>query len=312
MSATFPTNVPTKSEMDTAIAKAIKAAAANPPIVIPPVVVPPVVTPPISQFRLFGPTSPWNTVKAPTSFNAAADADIKKFGFALNNGDFGHPFYRAKLNDPLTTFHLGAGEGFPANVITAPAPVGMKPTPIGDRVMSVLLADGTLLDMYGVTGTGNNFTAQFYCTSDGVNGTGFGVQGSWARVGTTAIGSPQAAGTILDTDVAAGVIPHALFMAFDYSVEGGEVAPAVGNDDGGAPGHIPQGGLLFSTLTPAQILALSPGGRMLATAASTYGVYVCDQAGGAGEFYGDDSAAVGAAFTQADLNVVGNSLRLVG
>ena len=258
----------------------------------------------------------WNTPKAPTAFAPAADATLQSLPYGLNNGAFSHPFYRAKSTDPMTTFRLGAGWGHPATTMVAPAPAGMQPASGSDGVMTVLLSDGTLLDMYGVSGGGTAWTATYYGTSDGVHGPGFGQQGTWAAIGTTAIGSPQAAGTILASDVAAGVVPHALFIAFDYANEGGAgtsgtpgVAPAVSNDDGGGPGPLPQGGLLVAT--GAMPPGLNTMERAVWTAASTYGVYVCDRLGGGPMFSGDGSAVVGAAFTDAGLTKIGRSLRLV-
>jgi hypothetical protein len=295
-----------------AVTTTVPAPTAPTPPAVPPVTPPGTSTAP----RLFADDSLWNTPKAPTAFAPAADATIQSLPYGLNNGAFSHPFYRAKATDPMTTFRLGAGWGHPATTMVTPAPAGMRPASGSDGVMTVLLTDGTLLDMYGVSGGGTDWTATFYGTSDGVHGPGFGKQGTWTAIGTTAIGSPQAAGTILASDVAAGVIPHALFIAYDYANEGGAgtsgtpgVAPAVSNDDGGGPGPLPQGGLLVATGDmPAGLNAME---RALWTAARTYGVYVCDRLGGGPMFSGDGSQEVGAAFTDAGLTKIGHSLRLV-
>jgi hypothetical protein len=258
----------------------------------------------------------WNTPKVPTAFAPAADATIQHLRYGLNNSAFSHPFYRAKSTDPMTTFRLGAGWGRPATTMITPAPAGMRPASGSDGVMAVLLTDGTLLDMYGVSGDGTDWTATYYGTSDGVHGPGFGQQGTGAATGTTAIGSPQAAGTILASDVVAGVIPHALFIAYDYADEGGvgtsgtpSVAPAVAHDDGGGPGPLPQGGLLVATGDMPSGLNVME--RALWTAARTYGVYVCDRLGGGPMFSGDGSKEVDAAFTDGGLTKIGRSLRLV-
>jgi hypothetical protein len=258
----------------------------------------------------------WNTIKAPTAFAASATSVIKGISFGLNNSAYDHPFYIAKTSDPVTTFHLGAGWGKPAETITANAPAGMQQASGGDAVLDVLLTDGTLLDMYGVTGSGTNWTAKYYGTSNGLTGPGFGTYPS--SIGTTAIGSPQAGGTILASDVAAGVIPHALTMACDYSYEGGvgtsgsdQIAPAVSNDDGGGPGPLPQGGLLVIPPGTSMPSGLSAMDKQLWDAASIEGVYLTDQAGGGCYFYGDGSSAVSNAFTSAGLNAVGHALELV-
>lgn len=286
-----------------------------PPVVAPPIVTPPVVPAP-SAFRLFGANSAWNTVKSAGALTYATQADAMLYArsYGLNNGAYCHPFYVAKATDPLVKFTLGAGWGFPATTITANAPSNMAPATGTDGVMSVLLTTGTLLDMFAVTGGGLTYSAKFYGISDGVNGPGFGTQ-PYTAIGTTAIGCPQAAGTILASDVAAGVINHGLFIAFDYSDEGGaggpgpQVAPAVSNDCGGGPGPLPQGGLLLAT--GPMPTGLNPMEQALWIAASTYGVYVCDKLGGGPMFYGDGSAAVGAAFMDAGLTKIGRSLRLV-
>lgn len=270
-----------------------------------------------SVFRLFGAASLWNTVKDPTQYATQANSVIRSIGFGLNNGAYDHPLYIAKSSDPLTTFHLGAGWGHPATTITANAPAGMAPASGSDADMDVLLTNGTLLDMFGLTGGGTNWTAEYYGTSDGVNGPGFGTQ-PYAAIGTTAIGSPQAAGTVLASDVAAGSIPHGLTMACGYDYEGGattgagdQVPPAVSNDDGGGGGPLPEGGLLFIPPGTSVPSGLSAMGAQLWHAAATYGVYITDQAGGGCYFYGDGSGAVGNAFTAADFNIVGKALELV-
>lgn len=293
-----------------------------------PVDPPPVDPPPVTGTRLFGPSSLWNTVKSPTTFAAAADAKLKSVQYGLNNVDYSHPTYFAKASDPVTTIMCGAGWGNPTRTFTVPAPAGMKSAAGGDGVLSILLTDGTLLDLYNCRGSGTSWAAQFYGLSDGVNGPGFGTYpggvadpnapGVWHGVGTTAIGCPQAAGTILARDVQAGVINHALFIAFGYQDEGGvgtsgspSVLPAVANDAGGGPGPLPQGGLLFIPQTTPVPSGLNPMEQALWTACRLYGVYICDRASdGWGFFYGDGSPTVGNAFG-GGLNAIGRSLRLV-
>jgi hypothetical protein len=151
--------------------------------------------------------------------------------------------------------------------------------------------------------------------SDALNGPGFGDQNTFASAGTTAIGCPQASGTILASDVNAGTIPHGLFMAFDNANEGGLntsgttlVPPAVANDNGNS-GPIPQGGLMLATGSePAGLNAME---HQLWLACSTYGVYCCDRLSGHPQFYGDGSTIVNNAFTDAGMTAIGQKLRLV-
>lgn len=178
--------------------------------------------------------------------------------------------------------------------------------------MTILLSDGELLDLFGVGGGGTSFSATFYGLSDGVNGSGFGANGR--AIGTTAIGSPQAGGTILARDVAAGVISHALCIGWNYASLGGNgtggvaVSPAVSNDDGGGGGPLPEGGLLLIPAGTPKPVGLSQMGSALWDAAATYGVYITDQLGGGPTFYGDGSVA--SAFNSSDFTTVGRALRL--
>ena len=276
-------------------------------------------------FRLFGASSLWNTVKDPTDFVTSATSTIQGIAFGLNNGAYDHPFYNATSSDPMTTFHLGSGWGHTAETITANAPAGMQPAAGGDEDMDVLLTNGTLLDMYGVTGSGTNWTAEYYGTSDGINGPGFGgppTYPDYYAIGTTAIGSPQAAGTILASDVAAGVIDHGLTMACGYGYEGNSPSglgdelyypdgPAVSNDDGGGGGPLSEGSLLMIPPGTAMAPGLDAMGKQLWAAAATRGVYITDQAGGGCYFYGDGSSTVSNAFSSNDFQIVGQALQLV-
>jgi len=295
---------------------AVTAASAGGAPVVRPAAVAQVVAAPTVR-RLFGPTSPWNTLKTGVAFVASADSALRTPTYGLNNGAYDHPTYFAKPSDPTTTFHLGAGWGFPAATLTVPAPAGMAPSTGSDHVMTILLADGRILDLFGVSGAGTDVTATFYGLSDGLHGAGFGSAATSAAIGTTAIGSTQAGGTILARDVAAGAIPHALCIAFDYSALGGvgnggpSVLPAVANDDGGGPGPLSEGSLLLIPAGTPRPAGLSPMGAALWAAAATYGVYITDQLSGGPMFYGDGSRAVAAAFTSTDLITVGRALQLV-
>jgi hypothetical protein len=277
-------------------------------------VIPAVPAPPAPTIgaSLFARSSLWNTRKTTTLFAAAADSTLHGTTYGINDGAYSHPTFFAKSSDPVTTFHLGAGWGFPATTIASPAPAGMHQAPGGDAVMTVLLTDGRLLDMYGVSGSGTNWTAAYYGISDGINGPGFGSGGH--AIGTTAIGSPQGAGTILARDVAAGVISHALCIAFSDAALGGvgtggpQVAPAVNSDDNNGTGPLPEGGLLLIPAGTPKPAGLTRMGSALWDAASTYGVYITDQLGGPPMFYGDGS--VSSAFSGNDFSAVGKALRL--
>jgi hypothetical protein len=268
--------------------------------------------------RLFGPTSLWNTDKAPTQFAEAADPVLSRRTYCMNNDMFSRPVFFAAETDPTWTVTAGAGWGKPARTVQYQAPANIRPAAGTDGVLNVLAPDGTLWDAYGTTNvdpTAHTFSAALLVESDGIDGPGFGVQ-PYTTSGTTAVGAPQAGGVITAGDVAARRIDHAATMAFDYNDEGGastgagpQVPPAVANDDGGGPGPIPQGALLVATgKMPAGLNTME---RALWAAAKRKGVFVTDRLHGAPCFYGDGSRAVGKAFTGKGLTKIGRRLRLV-
>jgi hypothetical protein len=271
-----------------------------------------------SAFRLFAPTSLWNTDKSPAEFAPAADRVLSRRTYWINNEEFARPLFFATAGDPTWTVIAGEGWGKPARTVQFQAPANIRHASGTDAVLDVLAPDGTLWDAYGVTDldpTMHTFSARFIVESDGVNGTGFGVQ-PYTPSGTTAVGAPQAGGVITAADVAARRIDHAATIAFDYNDEGGvatgagtQVAPAVANDDGGGPGPIPQGGLLVATgKMPSGLNKME---RALWIAAKTKGVFVTDKLTGQPHFFGDGSRAVGKAFTGKGLTSIGRRLRLV-
>jgi hypothetical protein len=268
--------------------------------------------------RLFDPTSLWNTDKVPTEFAEAADPVLSRRNYLINNDTFSRPVFFAAATDPTWRVAAGEGWGKPARTVEFQAPADIRAASGSDAVLNVLAPDGTLWDAYGVTNldpTAHTFSATVLVDSDGINGTGFGVQ-PYTPSGTTAVGAPQAGGVITAGDVAARRIDHAATMAFDYNDEGGattgagpQVPPAVANDDGGGPGPIPQGALLVASgRMPSGLNKME---RALWAAAKTKGVFVTDRLTGEPRFYGDGSRAVGKAFTGKGLTKIGRRLRLV-
>ena len=272
--AADPTGSPTSSVTASAAASSPVAASPDPTTVSPP--------------RLFAVTSLWNTAKTNVTFAPGADHMLSTVTYILNNGAFDHPLYFAEASDPLTTFTMGAGWGNPATTVVVPAPAGMKPAGGTDGALDVRLSDGRLLDLYDAKVSGSTVTAAEYAFSDAIGGPGFGDTTCFCNAaGTTAIGSPQAGGTILATDVAAGVIPHALDMAFSYSQCGGvgtskvaSVPPSIAGDCGGGSGPIPEGGLMLIPPGTAMPAGLSTMGKALFKALQTYGAFDTDQLDG--------------------------------
>lgn len=290
------------------------------------------VPPPPAGSRLFADTSLWNTVKGPQNYYPAADGVLSSRNYGINNADFSRPLFIATASDPMWLVHSGAGWGEPDRTVAFHAPANIHAAAGSDGVLDVYdSTTGTLWDGYQASQINpgqHTYSTAFLVDSDGKNGPGFGCypgatcdpghRGLWNGVGTTAIGAPQAGGVITAGDVASGTIPHAEAIAFDYSDLGGvgtsggpACVPAVGNDAGGGPGPIFEGGLLLIPPTVTMPSGLTKMEQAAWHAAQTYGVYVADRLGGQPLFYGDGSTAVGNAFTDGGLTKIGRALRLV-
>lgn len=296
--------------------------------------------PPTGGARLFSNTSAWNTVKSPTQFSYMANADalLSSQTYGINNGPgFFTPCYFGAAGDPVQTFHIGAGWGWPARTVQGRAPAGMISPSGGDGSMAVVFAPGTFfdpnrptadgLDMYQARDQGNNvWNVAMAVPFDSVNGFGFAQpdKGDNASQGVCAIGCCEAGGSILKQDILAGHINHAVRIAFNYDAMGGVNGTQVGyaiSNDVGPPGHggdfgapIPEGALLMPV--GAEPPGLSYWGHEFWLACVTYGVWVSDRLDGPPLFFGDGTPECIAAFGHygdvlgADMTAVGRKLRL--
>ncbi len=108
-----------------------------------------------------------------------------------------------------------------------------------------------------------------------LKGSGVGI--GWVR----ATGVSSLGGLIRSSELTK--IPHALAIALPYNVLGnGQVWPATSNDDGGAPGFVPEGSLLAIPAGTPRPAGLSPLGNAIFDALAHYGAYVADSTGGSG------------------------------
>jgi hypothetical protein len=272
--------------------------------------------PPAGQATLFTAASSWNTPKAVTQFDADADARLRSLSYGINNGDFSHPLTYSTANDPTATVDCPDSWGWPAGRITINLRDDALPAGGTDGHLAVVNADGRLLDFWQFHNIGYRaWACSAWAQHNWQTGIGWGVASPFQSAGVTAAGAPTAAGTITAAEVDAGVIPHALCMAFDYNDQGGVntswqpgIPPAINNDVGGGPGPICEGALLVAVGNePA---GLNDAERALWTAARTYGCWVIDKLDGAPQFYGDRSATVGGAFRADKVTAIGRQLRM--
>ena len=284
---------------------ALDAAITPPPTPTP---IPPTPTPtpkPTTTARFFAADSPWNTPNDPAWVadpqsdrmiaNLAADIVRAGKGFLVNGTDgyptYAIPIYAATASTPKVP--VGSAprnwwRGFPAVAI----PTNAVPATGTDKHLTI--DDGTYLwefwemvkDAQGRwnAGSGSQMPSRGNGWSDRVGG-----------LASRAYGGSSTAGSILKAEMAAGVIPHCLAIAYETvlgpafakgQVAGGPVCIATHSDNyqdaaHSAPGCIPEGARL-RLRKDQDIAALAAGKKdalIVLTALRDYGAYVVDHAG---------------------------------
>lgn len=263
------------------------------PVTPPPVVVPPVPPAPVSS-RPFVASSPWNTpIPAGTQwFDSAVLHDGADTGDTVQHYYFNELSMRvvhAKATDPLCTFNLAGfvdlafNRNRPATTMTLPCPVGSMPGTDEDHIYHLRQPDGSYLELWQATRTGDTFAALGWATGSVVTGTGVGTltAAGGNNAGVRAANTSWAAGLITGPEIDAGRIDHALAVMLGYGLLSNTAwrAPATAPDNGGHSGPIEMGtrlGIPPGTPRPA---GLSPLGVAVFDALQTYGAFVVDFAG---------------------------------
>lgn len=233
----------------------------------------------------FAPSSPFNT-KVPTgatvdsksaSMIARAARDNAMYA---NVGEFGIPIYTGSSTsaEKTVTVRCTITEWGPCpfDGYQIPIPVGAKPAPGSDGAMVIIdTATRRVYEMWQAKASGRNWTASFGAVGD-LDGMG------WGGAGTGA-GASRLGGVIRMTEVANGLIPHALAIQVDNACSGVFRAPAVKTDGKSSrPDCIPEGARI--RLDPSVNLAalpLTPIERAVGRALQDYGAFVVDQGGAA-------------------------------
>jgi hypothetical protein len=251
-------------------------------------------------FRPFGASSPWNRPIG-TDNPALLDNSDAIVGLAesRNTGtyvhtpeydagyDFSHPVVVATSSDPLVTPHctLYCNPVYLKQPFHIPAQA--RAASGGDHHLAVVQPDGTEIDLWGVAqpfpgndwndGDTIDYGAGNVC-GDFYGGSGF------VREGATVSGACLSAGLIRASELAAGSIPHALFVT-TACLARAYVYPASQPGDnvctGGGP-HVPNGAHVWLDLSDATIdgMPLQPWENTILHALHDYGAFVGDSGGG--------------------------------
>jgi hypothetical protein len=278
---------------------------------------------PSGGWRPYAANSPFNR-PADDAFHPRSPAIVKKVlslgtignlvaGTAGTTSDWGHPTYYAQPSDPL--FRLdwtGGGPGAAIEGHQIRIPDAARPAAGGDGHMTVVQPDGWEYDFWRV---GTKPRGGGMMTFAGGGRTR--VDGSGLNSGATAANFGNLAGVIRGPELAAGLIPHALFVVVKCAARGTSfgygtrtsgtssyVYPAshpgspCSTDSGDLP---PLGARLQLAMSETQIAALSVPAwkKTILRALARYGGYIGDT-GGPGLAFQFESGATYTSFGVAD------------
>jgi hypothetical protein len=160
------------------------------------------------------------------------------------------------------------------------APVAAVPAAGTDGPMAIFQPDGTVFESYATIrlGSGQIVAMQYHIVDSRGDGSGY-------ANGTTASMLPVFAGVIRNSDLANGLIDHAMKIIVPAALlSPAYVMPALAFDRNPSySGHLPMGARLAipPTVNLKSLGLTTPVGKMIAAAAQAFGFIVADQGGGA-------------------------------
>lgn len=199
---------------------------------------------------------------------------------------FTYNLYIVDASTPLVNVTIKGHSGSWAGTIQAPIPAGAKFNTSADGGMA--LWDGTTnWEFWGGTGSAGSYSALTYVKSltAAPNTGAFQLPGSNGQYGgAAASGLSYLAGLIKPSEIAAGVIPHAVLSGTVST--NGFVAPAT-RTDGGTSGGIPEGTRFFlpASVAMPSTVAADPVQKAVFTAVQTYGMILTDTAGSCNVYF---------------------------
>jgi hypothetical protein len=275
----------------------------------------PSVAPPTgAPWRPFSAESPWNTPIGASpplaSDSAALVSDLARSSkwpfFTINIEQYGIPVYWADAHTPKqrVAVSLVGGQGFENGGAVVPIPDDAAPAVGTDKHLCIVdKATGTEWGFWEAEKRGGAWTCSVCATAD-LGGSGVRPPAArepwWMGHGARACGFPLVAGLVTVDELRAGVIEHALVIAYPHIRSRYYTSPASTAQASTAEAlptrGIPCGGRV--QLDPAldiESLGLSRSGKAIARALQRYGAFVGDYSG-AVSLYADASPAAQAAY----------------
>jgi hypothetical protein len=272
---------------------------------------------PVAAPRLFAPDSVWN---APLASSVPLDPSNATLVGTLQNTvdqniaagwgpwigtDGTSPLYTVPANQPTlrVTLDAGAWNGALQHALDAvPMPPNAQPAAGPDGHLTVWQpSTDRLWELFQARRMADGWHASYGGAMANVSrSSGYYDSSSWPGLsqpswGATATSLPVIAGTIMLSELQAGVIPHALALNIPWAKPNVYSWPAQRTDGQSTdPNAIPEGARF--RLDPTVDLArlnLPPLTRMMAVAAQQYGMIVRDQTGHAISFFAENPAQYG-------------------
>jgi hypothetical protein len=189
--------------------------------------------------------------------------------------------YEASSTDPVVQVSGPASWGWPRGTVSVHIPLAATGAAGTDG--ELLAVDGnTVYNFWQFNRTSaTTATASAYGETNVVTGTGWGTPGVHSA-GTTAVGSSELAGLLVQAETDTGTINHALELGVDYTlVKPGFTGNAIAGDGRSSSGIVQEGEHLAIPPGTPMPSGLSPLGQQVFRAMQQYGAYVVDKGGGA-------------------------------
>jgi flagellar basal body L-ring protein FlgH len=237
----------------------------------------------------------WSTTNGSSGTDANSSGYMSKLVTASSNASvstdagYGYPIYYATTSDPHVTKTGTAG--YDSTAYTFYWPTSAIANTGSDGHMIILQPDGvTAIDIYEGSGSGSSGTAGGISSYNISTSGGSSILPGAHCFGSRAAGLALLGGTILGSEYAAGVIPHALAFACTQNGSG-QRAPATHNDGGndGISGGILEG-MRFQLNPGYDISGLASNIQPIALAMQTYGFFDVDSGSGGIEIFGESYA----------------------
>lgn len=266
-------------------------------------------------WRPYSDLSPWNTpIGANPSIDPDSESLIADFESSSEYGEhldvniegFSIPLFWADASTPRVSItcevggHGFVGDNGMSATAEIPMPSGAVPDPESDHHLLIIdTGTNTEYGLWNAQDSGGTWTCGLGALQD-LNGDGVRPLAAvadpwWEAHGPRACGYGLVAGLIRPEEVEAGVIEHALVIAYPHVRSGFYVSPAstaqASNGAGAEPDRgIPCGGRIQydPSIDVSTLEGVTPAGQVILRALQTYGAFIGDYSG-AISLYADNS-----------------------